>query len=359
MIRKLHVLIDEMEVRSSIISSMTLKNKLRDIILTGSLFNFANTPKDLNSMCRSVDSLVGHSGLTLNDAEHTVINLLKDRHFYGSFCELAAYDWLDRHSASHKAQVLLQANDVLNPNGCTIDGKFEFYEAYFDIKGFGMQLYLMDIFKQKLQPYAEGLTITIDGPLDVAVKDIDKYALGAIAKLKNKLTLGSVNLIKELSWSIKVVNPHCTTISEHSNNPYVFAELNRYYPFKTSRQFTRNAPFVLVFPYSSYFNNILTRNVFDTTDIALRALARRCFIQLTSDNAPLYPHDDSTDKGLTVADAAKLVSGLLFINLDDDGAWMFLNPRAQHKLNEYEIKQIFDFTPPVNMGIDDFKYDNY
>lgn len=359
MISSLHKLIDELESRSSNIKSMGLKVKLQDDQLTGKLVNLANQHLELDRMSRSLDGLMQSSGFSAIDGENAVRNLLTDRHFYGSFCELGAYDWLERNNAPHTAQVALGSQDVINPNGCTIDGRFRNYEAYFDIKGFGMQAYLMDLFKQRLQPFVPGLTILIDGPLDVAVKDIETYAFGAIGQLKAKLSVGSTHQILKLGWSIKVATPQRVTISEHTNDPYVFAEENRYYPFKTSRQFTRKAPFFLVFPYSSQFNSMLASNIFDMTDIALRALARRVFIQLTSDKTLLHKHDSQTSPGLTVADAAKLVSALLFINLDNEGAWLFLNPRAEHKLTKYHIEQVFDFTIPVQMGIEDFLHDNY
>jgi len=358
-IRNLHELIDELENRSVNISSMNLKLTLQNDPLAGYLFNLANQPQELDRVSRAVDGLIQRSGFGTVDATNAVSNLLTDRHFYGAFCELAAYEWLDRNNAAHTAQVALGSKDVLNPNGCTIDGQFMNYDAFFDIKGFGMQAYLMELFKRRLQPFAHGLTILIDGPLDVAVKDIETYAFGNIGKLKAKLFVGSTCQIRELGWSIKVVKPQRVTISEHTSNPYVFAEQNRYYPFKTSRQFTRNAPFFLVFPYSSHFNNMLASNAFDMTDIALRALARRVFIQLTADTTLLQQHDSQTSPELTVSDAAKLVSALLFINLDNDEAWLFLNPRALHKITNYHIEQIFDFTAPIHMGIDDFEHDNY
>jgi len=338
---------------------MGLKFKLQDDQLTGNLINLANQPGELDRMSRSVDGLMRNSGFSTIDAENAVRNLLTDRHFYGSFCELGAYDWLERNNAPYTAQVALGSQDVLNPNGCTIDGRFTSYVAYFDVKGFGMQAYLMEVFKQRLQSFASGLTILIDGPLDVAVKDIETFAFGNIWQLSVKLSAGSIHKIREIGWSIKVVTPQRVNISEHTIDPYVFAERNRYYPFKTSRQFTRNAPFLLVFPYSSQFNNMLASNVFNMADIALRALARRVFIQLTADKALLHQHDSQTSPGLKVADAAKLVSALLFINLDNDEAWLFLNPRAEHKLTKYHIEQVFDFTIPVQMGIDDFENDNY
>jgi len=359
MIKSLYELIDELDGRSSNIRRMGLKVVLNDSQLTGKLINLANEPKELDRICRSVDGLMQNAGFSSTDAKQAVCNLLTNRHFYGTFCELCAYDWLERNKAAHTAQVALDSQDVLNPNGCIIDGQFSNYGAYFDIKGFGMQAYLRDIFIQRLQPFATGLSILIDGPLDVAVKDIQKYAFGCIGQLSSKLSKGSTHKISELDWSIKVDAPAKVSMTVHTNDPFKFAEQNRYYPFKTSRQFTRKEPFVLIFPYSSQFNTTLVRNVFNMTDIALRALARRVFIQLTADKSLLDQHDTQTGPGLTVADAAELISALLFINLDDDTAWLFSNPRARNVLTKYHIEQIFDFTIPINMGIDDFAYDNY
>jgi len=88
-------------------------------------------------------------------------------------------------------------------------------------------------------------------------------------------------------------------------------------------------------------------------------MARRTFVQLSTDASPLRNYDAQTSQGTSVAEASKLISGLLFLNLQEDGGWLFLNPRATHPLTRYDIEQVFDFRIPSGLAIDDFAYDDY
>ena len=61
-----------------------------------------------------------------------------------------------------------------------------------------------------------------------------------------------------------------------------------------------------------------------------------------------------------MSDASSLLSALLFINLDvENEARMYLNPRAANRLTHYHVDQIFDFSTPPSLLIDDFAYDDY
>lgn len=365
MMKNLHGLIQSLETLSPNIAGMGLGQKRADAPLVGKLINLANDKHALRLVSGGIESLVNDANVSVIEAESMLGQLLTERHFYGSFCELGIYGWLARNRISFQAQIQLGPSDVLNPNGCAIDGMFENFASYFDIKGFGMQAYLLQLLKEKLWSAASQFQYTIDGPLDVSVKDIETYGFGAIAGLVPKLNDGLVYKISELGWTIRVHNPKPISISEHTTDPYGFAEQNRYYPLKTARQFTRQKPFILIFPFAAQFNSMLASNVFSTTDTALRALARRVFMQLDADAAPLKNFDPQTPDGLTVSDAAKLISGLMFIDLDkdakgsrDDG-WLFINPRATNRLSKYHVDQLFDFMPPVGLGIDYFEHDNY
>lgn len=353
-----HALIKELEHRSAQIAAMELSTKIQDEPLTGKLINLANSPADLDRMSRAVQSLT-KAGMTPADAERNVLLLVSERHFYGAYCELAAYEWLDRHDVAFKAQVPLTGQDVINPNGCTIDGRIEVVESYFDIKGFGFQAYVMETFRDRLKSYLSGLDVVIDGPSDVAVRDIEAYAFGKLNALRVSLASGGIESIKELGWTIRAQHPRSITISTSTQDPYRLAQENCYYPFKTASQFTRGAPFFLVFPYAAQFNTWLAENFAGSTDITLRALARRAFLQMSTDASPVQKYDSQASPGTSVAQAAKLISGLLFVNLESDAGWFFLNPRATHPLTRYSIEQIFDFTAPKGMGIDDFAYDDY
>jgi hypothetical protein len=338
---------------------MDLTASLQDVPISGEMLNLANRTADLDRSARAVEALVSRAGLSLADAEKTVRQMLNERHFYGSYCELGAYDWFDRHNASFSAQVQLSGHEVLNPNGCSIDGSFTHDHGYFDIKGMGFQAYVADKFKAALKKQLTGLDVTIEGPMDVSVKDIEAFAFPRLPALRLKLAGGGNEQIPELGWIVRAAPPKQVTITASTIDPYRLAEENRYYPFKTASQFTRNAPFILVFSYAAQFNHALFLNYDNGTDITLRAMARRAFMQLSTDTTYAAMFDNQVGPGATVGDAAKLLSGLLFINLDKDKSSLYLNPRATHRVSLSRVYQLFDFVPPPQLSVDDFAHDDY
>lgn len=314
----------------------------------------------MSASARAVDALVGKAGLSVSDAESAVRNLLlSESSFYGQYCELGAYEWFDRHHVVFDTQIKLTGQDVLNPNGCSIDGRLSAIDAYFDVKGLGFQAHVTEVFRQRLEQHLPGLAVTIDGAMDVAVKDIEVHAFTQLHALAKKLAGGGKESIPQLSWTIRVEPPRDISTTMHTIDAYRLAEQNRYYPFKTAGQFTRKKPFILIFAYAAQFNPLLFLNFSGSTDITLRSMARRAFFQLATDSTPAEQLDDQVAPGVSIADAARLISGLLFINLDNDVAWLFLNPRATHRVTRNHIEQMFDFTAPSHLGVDDFAYDNY
>ena len=250
--------------------------------------------------------------------------------------------------------------DVLNPQGCKIDGHIKITSTYFDIKAFGFQEYVAEVFRSSLEALLPGMTVTIDGSMDVDVRDINSYAFPTIKTQSASLRNGGSYTISQLNWTIQIKKKQSVSISTQETNPYLLAKRNRYYPFKSARQFTRNEPFLLIFPYSSAFNRWMGQNFAGSTEITLRSLARRAFIQLSHDRTSARQFDGAVASSVTIADASKLLSGLLFIDLDKQASgWLFLNPRATHPLSRYQVEQIFDFDWPQSLAFDDFSYDDY
>lgn len=338
---------------------MNLNSSLKNVLLEGKLFDLANTPHDLDKVARAADVLQTKAGLTATEVKDAVHKLISIRSFYGQFCEFGAYDWLDRHNVRFHAQVPLAGTDVLNANGCVIDGQFMNMDGHFDIKAMGFQAYLASLLEAKVQQALSGSVVTVDGPMDVAIHDIDKFALAKVKAIAAALSNGGSTTIRELNWIISVRQPAPIVTKITTLNPFRSAEQNCYYPFKTAGQFARNKSFVLVFAYAGKFNLWLAQNFGNSTDTTLRALARRVFMRLTNDSMSAHYFDDKVSGDTSIGDAAKLISGLLFINLDKDDAWLYLNPRATHVITDYHVQQLFNFSPPVNLGIDDFKHDNY
>jgi hypothetical protein len=296
---------------------------------------------------------------SIADAEVAVRNLVNERHFYGSYCEIGAYEWLFRHHVAFRAQIRLSGSDILNPKGSIIDGRFGALDGYFDIKGMGFQAYVAEVFQERLQNMLPGFIVGIEGPMDVAVKDIETHAFGQLSTLAQKLASGGIEEIPQLRWTVRATPPSGFTTTVQTIDSYKLAAENRHFPFKSAGQFTRNAPFVLVFAYAAQFNHGLFLNYAASSEITLRALARRVFIQLTYDLTPAAQFDSQVGSGALVADAVRLISGLMFINLDKEEAWFFLNPRATHRLTKSHVEQIFDFSQPSYLAVDDFAHDDY
>ena len=65
---------------------------------------------------------------------------------------------------------------------------------------------------------------------------------------------------------------------------------------------------------------------------------------------------DGTTK---LCDVAKLLSGILFVNIQNNQSWLYTNPNANNYLSRYHLEQIFDFAFSYNMDIDNFRHESY
>jgi hypothetical protein len=197
--------------------------------------------------------------LTVGDAEINIRQLLQGTNFYGGFFELATYGWMLRHAIRFQPQIRFNPPDILSANPCTLDGVLAFYDTAFDIKAFDLAPYLLQIFRQKL--LAQGLRVTVDGPVDVDVKTVQTDALARLKPIAAELRDKGVATINSLHWEVKPIKGRPPVVrSTTTSGPYKQAEELRYYPFGHSHQFTTQKPFMLVFPYLPRFNMFLTEN---------------------------------------------------------------------------------------------------
>ena len=99
-----------------------------------------------------------------------------------------------------------------------------------------------------------------------------------------------------------------------------------------------------------------------------RALARRAFIQFSTNPAPLTSIAKGVPEDVTIADASRLLSAIFFINVFPEDAaagtpsllpsWLYLNPRATHRLSPISVAH-FRAPNPNRIYIDDFSNDDY
>jgi hypothetical protein len=292
-IRNLYALIAQLAVRSRVIARLDLASKISDQSLEDDLLIFANEPQELDRVARAVEHLAGPGGMTQDELIRMMKELLSVANFYGQLCEFGVYDWLQRHEAAFDPQVHLAGEDVLNPNGTDLDGRFKYRSVFFDIKAMGFQAYVKEQFKKKLQRLVKNGLVTIDGPDDNSVKDIQVHAFQAVPTVAGELNSNGIARIDQLGWTVRL-NKGKVAMAESTVDPYRMAEENCYYPFKSARQFARHAPFVLVFAFGHRFNPGLSVNFGNSTLVTLRSLARRAFMQMTGNPTTVDKFDAKT-----------------------------------------------------------------
>jgi hypothetical protein len=348
-----HLLIKELEKVSPKIAALDLCTTAPDEPIDAERFNFANDRDEIALVGRAVE----HLQTSEADLRKMMTDLLSEENFYGQLCEFAVYDWLSKNNAQFSIQVGQSGAEVLNPRGTDLDGMFDLRDVYFDVKGFGFEAYVREKFRARLASMVGKERILIEGSRDNSVKDMER-AFRQIKDLASDLEQNGIAKLPDLDWTLRTSTSAVTTEAS-TIDPYHIAEENWYYPFKTARQFHRKSAFVLIFAFSPRLNGLMSVNFGKSTDVVLRSLARRAFLQTKGDTTPVKKFDTKADATVTLDQASQLISGLLFLNFNNEHAWLYLNPRAQHPLKKDHVRELFDFMLPRELWIDDFSHDNY
>ena len=160
------------------------------------------------------------------------------------------------------------------------------------------------------------------------------------------------------------------TVSMCHADPYCLAKENALFPFKDAKQFTRNKSFILIFVVHPWFNAGSIHIDFAGVDTAFtRSLARRAFMQFSTNSTRLNSICPDVPSDVTPADASRLLSAIFFVNvwpLEADptltysmpSSWLYLNPRATHRLRRGSVS-LFRANNRHGTYIDDFADDNY
>ena len=365
MIRSLHELIDRLSDLSPIIDDGDFKSKFPDRVLPKQMFNFANQPQALEQLAMTVFTLTTDLGLRLNKMQEMLGRLLADRTFYGAYHEFGAYRWLNCNGVYYVPQPSVSQTDVLSQTGpVQLDGRFEDADVYFDIKSFGFQYSLKEEFRTLLQEDVKH-GVTIDGPMDHALRDIRAAALedvGHYNTLVETLRNSSVGKIPTLNWDIRLHKGQ-VNFETTSDNPYRLAEENRYYPFNYAKQFTCNAPFLLIFSFDYLFNAPLQVNFANYTPTLFRSLCRRAFVQFKADSRAISSigrgYASKIDGAMALHNVAELLSAILFVDIQNKRSWLYTNPNAKNRLSQNRVHEIFNFNHLFEMEFDDLEYDNY
>jgi hypothetical protein len=362
-----HEWIASLASASPTIKAMKLGGSVPDGLLDGDGSRLANDETHKRMIIRGIENLSKRPSA----ASAYIKGLLKDLTHndpYGKFSELAAYDWLIRSNIQISAQISLTSADVLGANGATPDGVLDYCGIYFDIKAFGFHGHLAHRLKERLEHELIGWTIFVEESWDLSVEVFQKLISDA-PQIASSLRQNKILSFGRLR--IRVEEPMPVQVSGITIDPYLLAQENQKYAFRSANQFTRNSPFFLIFVLHPWFNQSAIHHDFAGVDSSFtRALARRTFMQFTNDTDLLSEVCPNVTNGTTFANAAKLLSGMIFLNVWPADAypqgssesnpvpsWIYLNPRAAHPITRATARLFAQINPHI--GIDDFAHDNY
>ena len=169
---------------------------------------------------------------------------------------------------------------MLGANGSTLDGKM-WAGPYFDVKAFGFTGRTARRLQERLQHEFPNDQVVVFGSWDIALGTFQQLIqdTSSIAA-----TLRANRYFKQGPLEIQLRQKQPVTVSSRLVEPYRLAHENAKCSFEDAQQFTRNAPFVLLYVIHPWFNAGVIHKDFAGTDTTLtRSLARRAFMQFSQD----------------------------------------------------------------------------
>lgn len=356
-----HAWIEALEALSPKVKALDLKSRLEDIPYwdaatktahDADAYNLSSCNTHNANLARWIEGLA-HQGVDDTQLVKHLTDLTK-RNTYGAFAELSAYGFLLDNDIEFDIQVAMPGADILNPNGSDLDGRLTISsDVFFDVKAFGLHEYLSDRLNTLLSRHFQAEFVAIEGSADVGITNLRQLLGGKdFADLVSELT--TERKAQRGSLDIRLLAPQPIQMATTTANPYELAQNHAEYAFNFAKQFVRAKPFILIFVIHPWLGGSrLSKNFAGDTDVFTRSFARRTFMQFEGDKTPLF--------GMTRGDAARLLSGILFID-----TWplpthkpehrLFLNPNATNPvpmLSRHHLEMV------PNLSVDDFQHDTY
>jgi hypothetical protein len=310
--------ISELERLSAIIRAFNLNATLKDFTYvdrpTGQpkIFHDADAFNIANSLPHNtivVDAITALQGRMSDPAIRSLLGELTFRKAYGAFSEIIAYKWLADAGVDFKAQVPMTSAQVVNPNGSIIDGQVTLAKARvacFDVKGFGFVAHKLKLLQERLEKQLPGKSVLIEGAGSVSIdtlQDLHDYT-GFSALLSDLQTSARVT---RGPLEFRAQNKQRVTVSAHESNPLELAKENREYPLRFASQYARQSPFLLVLVIHPWFSQgELHQNFGGFVDQFTKELSTLAFQSFETDTTLV--------EGMPRAEAAKLLSGLVFLD---------------------------------------------
>jgi hypothetical protein len=299
-------------------------------------FNLANSEVHNDVVAATIDGLAA-LGVDCNILSKLIMDLTS-RNTYGTFCELSGYSFLLKGNHNFNVQVPMTGADILNPNGADLDGVIYLpQEVAFDIKGFGFHEHLVSRLAERLSKDLAPDVVLAQGSWDVPISALFGLLNEKYESLRQELRM------KRSAWRgalrLDVRAPASVQMSTRELDPEKLAAENAGYALSYAKQFARNKPFILIFVIHPWFSGTLHHNFSGCMDKFTHAFARLTFCQFEADSRLVF--------GITMAQAARLLSGILFVN-----AWagdpptgppryrLFVNPHATNTLEQSSIEAL-------------------
>lgn len=348
---------NKLETGSKLIRDLSISNKIiKD-------YNVEMLPSMYNVFCskEKMDELVDIIEYLYIEKEAAVTKIVKEllsnKTFDGLYFELRTYEWL----RDCNAEFIYQPEEkTLSISKVKLDGAFITPQIYFDIKTFELGENIKQKLKLKLEEEFPKYIFLVDGRIDQDYKILERKVLSQIYDHIRNIDIynhpGDYS-IKDTDWTIKWYERKMGIYMEHNSfNPYEWAQNNERFFLKNVTQYTSETPFILICTMPEVelaFNQ----------EIALRALARRAFINLPKMNlSEMFPKGVINYGKIQQEyrpDITRYLSGIFFLDLKCEKAYMYLNPNAIHKVSISDLHRIFNYNIPAIGVIDDFQYDNY
>ncbi|GAM99788.1 hypothetical protein U91I_03443 [alpha proteobacterium U9-1i] len=319
--------------------------------------NLASSAEHVEAMARCFELL--HA----NNADSAMIEKsvkdLTSRNAYGAFSELSVYLWLLENKIPFEPQAAMTGADILNPNGSDLDGRMGLHSGvYFDVKGFGFRECLIKALNARLSKDFPNSFVAIEGNWDAPMAELSDLLSAKYDALRTELN--AKQRAKRGGVDVTLRAPSPVQVTHNTSNPYELAEQNASYAFSYAKQFTRHAPFILVFVIHPWFSGGWLHNEFGGFILDFeRAFARRTFLQFRNDATRIF----SVSKGA----AGGMLSGLAFFN-----AWrgqpaqpgahfrLFINPLATNPISDLALDEFrFGFGAQHDLEIVRFDHDVY
>lgn len=119
-----HRMIQKLASESGLIAAMRLETTIENFPLGAEAFHLANSEAHCCFVGRAINDLVTSGALSAGNASKLLGDLV-GRNTYGSFSELAVYDWIARCHVMFETQVTLGPDEVLGIKGSTLDGRIK------------------------------------------------------------------------------------------------------------------------------------------------------------------------------------------------------------------------------------------